>query len=330
MIKAPNTYSPLRNPERARQRRDLVLKLMREEKKIDDASLAQALARAGRPHFPGSIPHQRAALRGFRQGGARGAFRREAEDRGAADLHDARRGPPARGAGVVTKGLATLEKNYRRLAANAKQEPLQGALIVLEPRTGAVQGLRRGPRLPSLAVQPGHAGAPAARVSLQALRLPGGLRAAGPGETGDARDDPRGLADHRDVGQGGGGPAVDVLTTTTGSTGADVGAQGAGAVDQHPDGPRGARRGIAGRCWRRRGPRGSGPACGPIPRSPSAPSKSRRSRSRRHTPSSPTEACAWSPIAIVGVRRATAACSTARRRALEPACRPTPSSSWTR
>ncbi|HEY6049860.1 MAG TPA: transglycosylase domain-containing protein, partial [Thermoanaerobaculia bacterium] len=37
IIKAPNVYSPLRNPSRAQQRRDLVLRLMREEKKIDDA-----------------------------------------------------------------------------------------------------------------------------------------------------------------------------------------------------------------------------------------------------------------------------------------------------
>src|SRR6266498_2319240 len=42
MIKAPNAYSPLHNPVRARQRRDLVLKVMREEKKLDDAALAQA------------------------------------------------------------------------------------------------------------------------------------------------------------------------------------------------------------------------------------------------------------------------------------------------
>src|SRR5262249_56012262 len=44
MIKAPNVYSPLHNAARAKQRRDLVLKQMREEKKIDDAALEKALA----------------------------------------------------------------------------------------------------------------------------------------------------------------------------------------------------------------------------------------------------------------------------------------------
>src|SRR5262249_21343427 len=44
MIRAPNAYSPSRSPERTRQRRDLVLHLMREEGRIDDAALKAALA----------------------------------------------------------------------------------------------------------------------------------------------------------------------------------------------------------------------------------------------------------------------------------------------
>src|SRR5262249_37593039 len=37
-----------------------------------------------------------------------------------------------------------LEKKYRRLAANAKEAPLQAALIMLEPQTGAVKALVGG------------------------------------------------------------------------------------------------------------------------------------------------------------------------------------------
>src|SRR5712691_5285951 len=44
MIKAPNIYSPVRNPAKARQRRDLVLRMMREEKKISEGELQKALA----------------------------------------------------------------------------------------------------------------------------------------------------------------------------------------------------------------------------------------------------------------------------------------------
>ncbi len=144
MIKAPNAYSPLHNAARARQRRDLVLKLMREEKKIDDAALAQALAeplvssssaqsRTNAPHFVD-----------FVKGELEARFGRQLKTEGlqiytTLDVDLQRSAQKS-----VTQGLAALEKNYRRLAANAKEEPLQGALIVLEPRTGAVKAFVGG------------------------------------------------------------------------------------------------------------------------------------------------------------------------------------------
>ena len=145
MIKAPNAYSPLHNPARSRQRRDLVLRLMREEKKIDDAALAQAVtepvvsssrapSRTNAPHFVDFI-----------KGELEARFGKQLKTEGLqiyttldVDLQRAAQKS-------VTQGLTTLEKNYRRLAANAKAaEPLQGALIVLEPRTGAVKAFVGG------------------------------------------------------------------------------------------------------------------------------------------------------------------------------------------
>jgi len=144
MIKAPNVYSPLHNPAKARQRRDLVLRLMREEKKIDEAALQQALrvpvvslsgaeSRTNAPHFVD-----------FVKGELQARFGKQMKTEGLqiyttldVDLQQAAQR-------AVTQGLATLEKNYKRLAANAKQEPLQGALIVLEPRTGAVKAFVGG------------------------------------------------------------------------------------------------------------------------------------------------------------------------------------------
>ncbi len=144
MIKAPNAYSPLHNPARARQRRDLVLKLMREEKKIDDAALAQALAEplvsSSRVQSRTNAPH----FVDFVKGELEARFGKQLKTEGLqiyttldVDLQRAAQKS-------VTQGLATLEKNYRRLAANAKEEPLQGALIVLEPRTGAVKAFVGG------------------------------------------------------------------------------------------------------------------------------------------------------------------------------------------
>jgi penicillin-binding protein 1B len=144
MIKAPNAYSPLHNPVRARQRRDLVLKLMREEKKIDDAALAQAL------HQP-VVPFSRAQSRtnaphfvDFVKGELEARFGRQLKTEGL-QIYTTLDGDLQRSAQAsITQGLAALEKNYRRLAANAKEEPLQGALIVLEPRTGAVKAFVGG------------------------------------------------------------------------------------------------------------------------------------------------------------------------------------------
>jgi membrane peptidoglycan carboxypeptidase len=48
------------------------------------------------------------------------------------------------GQNAVTGGLARLEKQYRRLAAAAKEAPLQGALIFIEPRTGSVKAFVGG------------------------------------------------------------------------------------------------------------------------------------------------------------------------------------------
>jgi penicillin-binding protein 1B len=144
MIKAPNVYSPLHNPARARQRRDLVLRQMREEKKIDDAALQQALqkplvslsgaeSRTNAPHFVD-----------FVKGELQARFGKQLKTEGLqiyttldVDLQRAAQRS-------VTQGLGALEKSYRRLAANAKEEPLQGALIVLEPRTGAVKAFVGG------------------------------------------------------------------------------------------------------------------------------------------------------------------------------------------
>ncbi|HTO87356.1 MAG TPA: PBP1A family penicillin-binding protein [Thermoanaerobaculia bacterium] len=139
MIKAPNVYSPARNPEKARQRRDLVLRLMREEGRIDETALQGALAesvstrsrrpeRTIAPHFVDFVKAELAERYGekLRTEGLQIYTTLDV------DLQQA-------GQRAVTDGLAGLEKNYRRLAAAAKEEPLQGALIGLEPGTGAVR-----------------------------------------------------------------------------------------------------------------------------------------------------------------------------------------------
>ncbi|HEY6148282.1 MAG TPA: PBP1A family penicillin-binding protein, partial [Thermoanaerobaculia bacterium] len=144
IIKAPNVYSPLRNPSRAQQRRDLVLRLMREEKKIDDAQLSAALAepllpvsrsafRTKAPHFVDFVKSELAERYGEKMK-TEGLQIYTTLD---VDLQQA-------GQRAITEGLAALEKKYRRLAQAAKESPLQGALIAMEPQTGSVRALVGG------------------------------------------------------------------------------------------------------------------------------------------------------------------------------------------
>ncbi len=144
MIKAPNVYSPARNPEKARSRRDLVLRQMREEGEIDGAELERALAlpvstrsrrpeRTIAPHFVDFVKAELAERYGQKLK-TEGLQIYTTLD---VDLQQA-------GQRAVTEGLATLEKNYRRLAAASRESPLQGALIGLEPETGAVRAFVGG------------------------------------------------------------------------------------------------------------------------------------------------------------------------------------------
>jgi len=144
MIRAPNAYSPFRSPERTRQRRDLVLRLMREEGVVDEKALKAALAepltpstrtedRTRAPHFVDFVKAELAEQYG-RQLQTEGLQVYTTLD---VDLQQAAQRS-------ITRGLEGLEKTYKRLASASKEAPLQGALIVVEPQTGGVRALVGG------------------------------------------------------------------------------------------------------------------------------------------------------------------------------------------
>jgi len=144
MIRAPNAYSPFRSRERTRQRRDLVLRLMREEGVIDAAALRSATAepvtpstrieeRTRAPHFLDFVKAELAEQYG-RQLQTEGLQVYTTLD---VDLQQAAQRS-------ITHGLEGLEKTYKRLASASREAPLQGALIVVEPQTGSVRALVGG------------------------------------------------------------------------------------------------------------------------------------------------------------------------------------------
>jgi penicillin-binding protein 1B len=140
MIRAPNRYSPMEHPERARRRRDVVLRQMSELGWIDertrDAALAQRIrvrgSASGPPAAAYFLDHVRTAAGADLEAGAPRIqttldpiLQRAAE-------------------AAVARGLDRLESAHRRLRRSPGGEPLQAALVALDPATGAIRALVGG------------------------------------------------------------------------------------------------------------------------------------------------------------------------------------------
>lgn len=140
MIRAPNRYTPTEHPERARERRDFVLRQMRELGMIDESALHAAIAERPRVRegtgMPSQAPyfldHVRASTRA--DGDAEvprvyttldPALQRAAE-------------------AAVVRGLDRLESTYRRLRRSQPADRVQAALVALDPGTGEIRALVGG------------------------------------------------------------------------------------------------------------------------------------------------------------------------------------------
>ena len=142
MIRSPNPYNPYRHPERALERRNLVLRAMHEAGFVSSATTQTA---AALPLRIESATADSAAAPYF------------------VDLVQSQLAQRASAAGLLTQNLSihtTLDLNLQRLATEAlrtglaavdgmlsrrvKPGTVQGALIALEPRTGSVLALVGG------------------------------------------------------------------------------------------------------------------------------------------------------------------------------------------
>ena len=144
MIASPGRFNPFRNPERCRSRRDALLRMMATAGQIDVAQLDAALAepltpsagppvRVQAPHFVNFVENQLQEKYGEKLG------TEGLQIFTTLDVDLQRQAQKA-----VTDGLGNLEKNYRRLRNASRISPLQGALIVIDPGTGAVRALVGG------------------------------------------------------------------------------------------------------------------------------------------------------------------------------------------
>ncbi len=143
IIRSPNVLSPLRNPERAKGRRDTVLKLMLDQNKISEAEYEDAVAsplsvtkfpRSGRtaPFFVDLVlkelketyPETQLKTEGLRIFTTLDTIMQRSADRS------------------LETGIAALEKKHK--AIRTSTSPLQGVIVTIQPGTGYVKALVGG------------------------------------------------------------------------------------------------------------------------------------------------------------------------------------------
>jgi penicillin-binding protein 1B len=145
MLRAPNTYSPVASPQRARQRRDVVLARMLELGQISPAQMDAARAQAVRVQV---VPVSGQAAPYFAD-----LVRQEVEER-FGDFAESNRGGRIHttldltlqrfAERAVARGLERLEGSLPRLRRAEATDRLQAVLIALDPATGAIRALVGG------------------------------------------------------------------------------------------------------------------------------------------------------------------------------------------
>ena len=144
MVRAPNTYSPFTNRDRARERRDVILARMLELGKIVEAEYAAArrepvrVQRAGvpgqsAPYFSDRVRQEIEEALGGNVGG-RAARVFTTLDPSLQQFAEA----------AVRSGLERLEARAPRLRRQAPAERVQVALVALDPTTGGIRALVGG------------------------------------------------------------------------------------------------------------------------------------------------------------------------------------------
>lgn len=146
VIASPNALSPHRHPERARQRRDLVITLMETQGRISPEAAERARRR---PISTAAIALESGHDRYFLDALARQLPK--VYDQDLLSVEGLRiystLDPTIQRAAVraLTEGLASLEKRLeKREGANGEPQPLQGCLLVMRPQTGEILAMVGG------------------------------------------------------------------------------------------------------------------------------------------------------------------------------------------
>lgn len=142
LVKGPNSYAPTKHPESAKQRRDVVLRRLRETGFLTEETWTRAT------HEPVRVTPSEDVLTDAPY--FVDAVLREVEEAGVAHLPEGLRinstlDPMIQQAAAqsLEKGLAKLEAAHPHLTASV-ESVVQGAVVVLDPKTGSVLALVGG------------------------------------------------------------------------------------------------------------------------------------------------------------------------------------------
>jgi penicillin-binding protein 1B len=145
LIKAPNRYSPFRNPTACKHRRNYALMLMLKQGDITAEEYAAAIQEPLLTAPPANEANDAPYFTDFvRQELSQTYPAQVLNTEGlqihtSLDMHLQRLAEHA-----LRSGLADLEKRYPRLRAEKPSDQLQGCLIVIQPQTGAVKAMMGG------------------------------------------------------------------------------------------------------------------------------------------------------------------------------------------
>ena len=150
LIQSPSSYAPTVNPERAIARRNVVLQAMLSNAAIDSATLERA--RRSRIHLANAIEFKETFGLYFKE-----QVRKELVERfggtrvaqGGLKVYTTLDATLQRGAEkIIEDGIAAIEKRrgyaHDRKGAPGAREYLQGALVAMDPQTGAVRAMVGG------------------------------------------------------------------------------------------------------------------------------------------------------------------------------------------
>ncbi|TFG97653.1 MAG: PBP1A family penicillin-binding protein [Myxococcales bacterium] len=145
IIQSPNGKSPYRDPERAVERRNLVLELMHRQGRISEAALQRARQEPLRLAAVTPDPGDARFFLDLLQRQLASSYSSEVlETEGLRIYSTLDRRAQRIAADALREGIESLEKRYPRLRSEDPRRALQGCIVALRPQTGEVIALVGG------------------------------------------------------------------------------------------------------------------------------------------------------------------------------------------